>query len=206
MDRTICKTHINNSVEKRKSTIENIYNSGNDHNCAANTQQINSLDYLTTPTTTALDGIIVIRAIKLLFEEAASSLNNTLAEQAFEQREEKRKHQESILQTSDVSLIQYRESPELSQGPSVENLNLSKVSKMEVDECPNRDEYQQKHRCGPKLVFERESSTNTPQTKSRDLAVKNVGLVNKNWPEILFDKEAFKNQAKMKSCKPSDKC
>ena len=130
MDRTMCKTRINNSIEKRKSTIENIYNCGNDHQCDANTQQINALDYPRTPATTPVDGIIVIRAIELLLEDAASSLNNTLAEQGFEQREEKRKHHDSILQTPDVSIIQYRESPELPQDTSVENPNLSKVTEM----------------------------------------------------------------------------
>ena len=87
MDRTMCKTRINISIEKRKSTIENIYNCGNDHQCDVNIQQINALDYPTTPATTPVDGLIVIRAIELLLEEAASSLNNTLAEQASKRKE-----------------------------------------------------------------------------------------------------------------------
>ena len=54
----MCKTRINNSIEKRKSVIENIYNCGNEHNCDTNTQQKNSFDFPATPTTTSVDGII----------------------------------------------------------------------------------------------------------------------------------------------------
>ena len=40
-------------------------------------------------------------------------------------------------------MIQYRETPDLSQGRSVEDLNLGKVTEIEVDECPDREQYQE---------------------------------------------------------------
>ena len=36
MDRNMFKTKINNLIEKRSSTIENVYNCGNDQKCEAN--------------------------------------------------------------------------------------------------------------------------------------------------------------------------
>ena len=45
MDRNMCKTKITNSIEKRSSTIENVYNCGNDHQCEANRKEINSVEY-----------------------------------------------------------------------------------------------------------------------------------------------------------------
>ena len=45
VDRNICKTKINNSMEKRTSTIENVYNCINDHQCDANRNEINSIQY-----------------------------------------------------------------------------------------------------------------------------------------------------------------
>ena len=150
----------------------------------------------TTPATTPVDGIIVIRAIELLLDKAASSLNNTLAKQTCEQREEKRKHHDLILQTPDVSIIQYRKSPELPQGISVGNPNLSKVTEMEVDECPSKNQCYQKIRCGRKLLFERTQSTNIPQTKSRDPVVENVGLKNGVWSETCINEETCNETSK----------
>ena len=83
----MCKTGINNSIEKRKPTIENINNCGNDHQCDAYMQQINALEYPTTLATIPTDGLIVIRSIEVLLEEAACLLNGTEAEHEFDQRE-----------------------------------------------------------------------------------------------------------------------
>ena len=43
MDRQACKTKINNLVEKRTSTIENVYNCGNDHKCDENSNEIDAV-------------------------------------------------------------------------------------------------------------------------------------------------------------------
>ena len=44
MDRQACKTKVNNSVEKRTSTIENVYNCGNDHKCDEQSNEIIAID------------------------------------------------------------------------------------------------------------------------------------------------------------------
>ena len=44
MDRSVCKTKINNSMEKRTSTIESVYNCNNDHNCKTNCDEINAIE------------------------------------------------------------------------------------------------------------------------------------------------------------------
>ena len=62
MDRKMCKSKINNSIEKRTSIVENVYDCSRDHNCDANRREINSLDYPTTPANTPKEEIILIRA------------------------------------------------------------------------------------------------------------------------------------------------
>ena len=124
-------------------------------------------------------------------------MNSTLAEQELEQWEVKRKHNESILQTPDVSIIQYRGTPELPQGHSVENPDLSKVYEIEVDECSNREQCQKHNRCGCRLIFEKDTTTDAlpnaaAQTnpKPKEFAVKNIGFVNEKLTEILIDIES----------------
>ena len=56
-----------------------------------------------------------------------------------------RKQNESILQTPNVSIIQYRETPEQLKSFAVENPDLSKVDEIEI-------EYD---KCGRRLVFEK---------------------------------------------------
>ena len=67
---------------------------------------------------------------------------------------------------------------------------------MEIDECPNRDQCQEQHRYGRKLMFERDTTTETPQStatqtkqNTKDLNCKNVTLENERWTEILLDRE-----------------
>ena len=45
VDRNVCKTKISNSVEKKTSTIENVYNCSNDRQCDSNRMEINALEY-----------------------------------------------------------------------------------------------------------------------------------------------------------------
>ena len=45
MDRKVCKTKINDSMEKRASTIENVYDCSNDYQCDSTQQEINAIDY-----------------------------------------------------------------------------------------------------------------------------------------------------------------
>ena len=45
MDRNICKTKVNNSIVKRISTTENVYNCSNDHQCGSNRKEINTVQY-----------------------------------------------------------------------------------------------------------------------------------------------------------------
>ena len=45
IERNICRTKINNSMEKRTSTIENVYNCNNDHQCESKQEETNALQY-----------------------------------------------------------------------------------------------------------------------------------------------------------------
>ena len=63
MDRNMCKTKINNSIEKLSSTIENVYNCGNDHKCEQNRKKINSLE---CPQSDDTNDIILVCAIDLI--------------------------------------------------------------------------------------------------------------------------------------------
>ena len=67
MDRKQCKTKVKNSIEKRSSTIENVYNCGNDHQCDAIRKEIDALDYpaIEDPSD---DRINLICAIDLVIE------------------------------------------------------------------------------------------------------------------------------------------
>ena len=78
----------------------------------------------------------------------------------------------------------------------MKNPNLSKVIEMQVDECPSRYQCQQQHRCGRILLFESKAPTDILQNtvtqtkpKPKDSAANNVSRVNKEWSEILFDKQ-----------------
>ena len=64
MDRKLCASKINNSIEKRTSIIENIYDCSKDHRCDANRKEINALDYPTTPATTPIEGIFLYKCCK----------------------------------------------------------------------------------------------------------------------------------------------
>ena len=44
MGRKVCKTKVSNSIEKRSSTIENVYNCGNDHQCEESQKEINAIE------------------------------------------------------------------------------------------------------------------------------------------------------------------
>ena len=72
MDRKMCASKINNSIEKRTSIIENIYDCSKDHHCDANKKEINALDYPVTPATTPTQEIILIRALEIVIEESES--------------------------------------------------------------------------------------------------------------------------------------
>ena len=56
----MCASKINNSIEKRTSIIENIYDCNKDHSCDANKKEINALDYPVTPATKPTKEIILI--------------------------------------------------------------------------------------------------------------------------------------------------
>ena len=72
MDRKMCKSKINNSIKKRTSIVENIYDCSRDHNCDANRREINSLDYPTTPANTLKEEIILILALDIIIENSSS--------------------------------------------------------------------------------------------------------------------------------------
>ena len=65
VDRAICKTKINNSMEKRTSTIENVYNCSNDHECESNRNEINSKQHPESED----EPNILICAIDLIIED-----------------------------------------------------------------------------------------------------------------------------------------
>ena len=68
MDRKMCASKINNSIKKRTSVIENIYDCSRDHKCEASRKEINALDYPTTPATTPAEGNIFIQALEIIME------------------------------------------------------------------------------------------------------------------------------------------
>ena len=65
MDRAICKTKINNSMEKRTSTIENVYNCNNDHQCELHQNEVNSVECPESEE----EPNILIRAIDLIIQD-----------------------------------------------------------------------------------------------------------------------------------------
>ena len=69
----MCASKINNSIEKRTSIIENIYDCSKDHRCDANRKEINALDYPTTPATTPAEGNIFIQALEIIMEDSDNS-------------------------------------------------------------------------------------------------------------------------------------
>ena len=79
-DRKMCASKINNSIEKRTSIIENIYDCSKDHHCDTNRKEINALDYPTTPATTPTEGIILIRALEIIIEDSDNSEEELISE------------------------------------------------------------------------------------------------------------------------------
>ena len=80
MDRKMCASKINNSIEKRTSIIENIYDCSKDHRCGANRKEINALDYPTTPSTTPAEGNIFIQALEIIMEDSDNSEEELISE------------------------------------------------------------------------------------------------------------------------------
>ena len=78
MDRQACKTKINNSVEKRTSTIENIYNCSNDHTCDENSNEINAVQCLGKQDEDEEEQHILICAIDLIINEEQEPMNSSL--------------------------------------------------------------------------------------------------------------------------------
>ena len=77
------KTKIENSIERRcatKSSIESTYDCGRDHQCPANAQQINVIDYPKIPVASPPEEIILIRAIDVVVEEINQALNDSVFE------------------------------------------------------------------------------------------------------------------------------
>ena len=75
------KTKIENSIERRcttKSSIESTYDCSRDHQCTASAQQINAIDYPTTPASSPSEEIILIRAIDVVVEETNEALNESI--------------------------------------------------------------------------------------------------------------------------------
>ena len=80
MDRKMCASKINNSIEKRTSIIENKYDCSKDHHCDANRKEINALDYPTTPATTPTEGNIFIQALEKIIEDSDDSEKELISE------------------------------------------------------------------------------------------------------------------------------
>ena len=80
MDRKMCMLKINNSIEKRTSVIENVYDCSKDHNCDANRKEIFALDYQTTPATTPTEETIFIRALEIVIEDSDNSEEKLISE------------------------------------------------------------------------------------------------------------------------------
>ena len=78
----MCTSKINNSIEKRTSIIENIYDCSKDHYCDANKKEINALDYPATLATTPTHAIIFIRALKIVIEDSSDEEASTSEDEA----------------------------------------------------------------------------------------------------------------------------
>ena len=68
MDRHACKTKVNNSVEKRTSTLENVYKCGNDHTCDENSSEINAVNCLKNQEKDEEEQHLLICAIDLIIK------------------------------------------------------------------------------------------------------------------------------------------
>ena len=77
MDRHACKTKVNNAVEKRTSTIENIYNCGNDYKCDEQSNEINSID-CSVDKEEDDEQHMLICAIDLIINEEQEPMNSSL--------------------------------------------------------------------------------------------------------------------------------
>ena len=80
MDRKMCASKINNSIEKRTSIIENIYDCNKDHHCDNNRKEINALDYPATPAATPTEGNIFIQALEIIIEDSDNSEEELISE------------------------------------------------------------------------------------------------------------------------------
>jgi hypothetical protein len=77
--------------------------------------------------------------------------DNNERERAWVEREVRTKRSDTNIQTPNVSIIQYRETPEQLQSHSLENPDLSKVEELEI-------EY---NKGGRKVVFEKDTTIET---------------------------------------------
>ena len=68
MDRKVCKTKVNNSIEKRSSTIDNLYSCENDHQCNQSKKEINAIDCPNEEQSE--EQIILVCAIDLVINDA----------------------------------------------------------------------------------------------------------------------------------------
>ena len=68
-----------NSIEKRTSVIENVYDCSKNHKCDANRKENNALDYPITPATTPTEGTIFIRALEIIIEDSDNSEEELLS-------------------------------------------------------------------------------------------------------------------------------
>ena len=80
IDRKMCKTKLNNSIEKRTSIVENTYDCSKDHKCDASRKEINALDYPTIPASTPTEEFILIRALDIIQTEANSDEGEIISE------------------------------------------------------------------------------------------------------------------------------
>ena len=80
VDKKMCLSKINNSIEKRTSVIENVYDCSKDHKCDANRKEINALDYPTTPARTPTEGTILIKALEKVIKESDKSERELISE------------------------------------------------------------------------------------------------------------------------------
>ena len=69
IDHQVCKTKVKNLVEKRTSTIKNVYNCGNDHKCDANNNEINAIECSEENATEEEEQIILVCAIDLIIKD-----------------------------------------------------------------------------------------------------------------------------------------
>ena len=76
----MCASKINNSIEKRTSILENIYDCNKDYRCHVNRKEINALDCPTTPATTPAEGNIFIQALEIIMEDSDNSEEEIMSE------------------------------------------------------------------------------------------------------------------------------